>query len=175
VVTYTPNAGFSGFDRFEYEVCDNDGDCDNAAVDISIHESETDEGVEVTEPSVLSHGPEHATNEHAVQNNPINALDVNGDGHVSPIDAILVINALNADFNGAATQTTQTTSDFADVDGDGIVSAIDALHVINYLNQAAAHFSQPTTAPVAAIRGIDLSISSTKEANPLRRSPWSKR
>jgi hypothetical protein len=38
---------------------------------------------------------EHTTAQPPTQTNPANALDVNADGHVSPIDALLVINALN--------------------------------------------------------------------------------
>jgi len=37
VVTYTPDAGFSGVDSFTYEVCDNDGFCDEADIDVSVN------------------------------------------------------------------------------------------------------------------------------------------
>jgi hypothetical protein len=37
VVTYTPDAGFSGVDSFVYEVCDNDGFCDQADIDVSVN------------------------------------------------------------------------------------------------------------------------------------------
>ena len=36
-VTYTPNPGFAGVDLFIYEVCDNDGDCDTAIVNITVN------------------------------------------------------------------------------------------------------------------------------------------
>lgn len=59
-------------------------------------------------------------------------LDVNGDGAISPIDALLVINYLNSKqldpFAGDQTLTR------LDVNRDGSVSPIDALLVINYLN-----------------------------------------
>jgi len=37
VLTYTPNSGFSGTDVFEYEVCDSNGSCSNALVDITVN------------------------------------------------------------------------------------------------------------------------------------------
>ncbi len=37
-VTYTPNAGFSGTDTFEYTVCDITGNCDTAMVTVVVNE-----------------------------------------------------------------------------------------------------------------------------------------
>lgn len=53
-------------------------------------------------------------------------LDVNGDGRLSSIDALLVINALNSE--------SAARSPNHDVNCDGRVSAIDALLIINALN-----------------------------------------
>ncbi len=68
--------------------------------------------------------------------NPVNALDVNADGVVSPIDALLILNDINA--HGArllpAPSATFSPAPFFDVNGDGYVSPIDALIVINSLN-----------------------------------------
>ncbi|MFP5353095.1 MAG: Ig-like domain-containing protein, partial [Actinomycetota bacterium] len=36
ICTYTPNAGFSGNDSFTYRVCDDDGACDTATVNITV-------------------------------------------------------------------------------------------------------------------------------------------
>ncbi len=54
--------------------------------------------------------------------------DVNFDGSTSPVDALIIINHLNAPGSGFATPT------FADVSGDRIVSPIDVLQIINLLN-----------------------------------------
>jgi hypothetical protein len=54
--------------------------------------------------------------------------DVNFDGTTSPLDALIVINYLNAPSNGLAYPT------FADVSGDRLVSPLDVLQVINFLN-----------------------------------------
>ncbi|MEL7336158.1 MAG: dockerin type I domain-containing protein, partial [Planctomycetota bacterium] len=69
------------------------------------------------------------------------ATDVNADGFVSPIDALLIINLLNE--RSRATGGTSATipvdellfdpPNFVDVDGNGIVSATDALAVISRL------------------------------------------
>ena len=51
--TYTPEAGWSGIDSFTYEICDVDGDCDEATVTItvtSVDEMPVAEDDEVTTP-----------------------------------------------------------------------------------------------------------------------------
>ena len=59
-------------------------------------------------------------------------LDVNGDGWISPFDALLVINHLNAAANAVILSQQQEYA--LDVNADEIVSPLDALLVINYLN-----------------------------------------
>jgi hypothetical protein len=71
--------------------------------------------------------------------NPANPLDVNNDGEISPIDALIVINALNqhgSDDVAAFAEGNFAPPDvYADVNGDGNVSPIDPLLVINRLNE----------------------------------------
>ena len=83
----------------------------------------------------------------AIVHNSVFSQDVNGDGHVSAIDALIVINAIlsggptsNAAASAASPAalaspavSSTTPSDFLDVNGDGRMSAIDALMVINFL------------------------------------------
>jgi hypothetical protein len=58
---------------------------------------------------------------------------VNGDGNVSPLDALLVINALNT--SGARPLVgVNLGSTYWDVSGDMYLSPLDALLVINGLN-----------------------------------------
>jgi hypothetical protein len=61
--------------------------------------------------------------------------DVNADGSITPLDALLVINQLNR--GGARQVADQSRSDVVqyDVNRDGLVSPMDALHVINGLNR----------------------------------------
>jgi hypothetical protein len=67
-------------------------------------------------------------------------LDVNGDGFVTAVDALILINDLNAhgarrlsDFPGTA----PAVPPYLDVDGNGDATALDVLLVINYLNTSA--------------------------------------
>ncbi len=64
--------------------------------------------------------------------NPLDRHDVNGDGFVSPIDALIVINYLGG--NRGAGEGEDSKKYFVDVNGDNNLSPIDALLVINRLN-----------------------------------------
>lgn len=70
--------------------------------------------------------------------NPQNALDVDNDGQISPLDALLVINLLNSTSNTQLTIPAAPQAPFVDIDRDGEVSPLDALLVINHLNEVAA-------------------------------------
>jgi RHS repeat-associated protein len=71
--------------------------------------------------------------------NPVDALDVNSDRSVTPLDVLQVINDVN--FQGprvlSATRP-HPTPPFVDVDGDGRAGAGDALQVVNALNAGIA-------------------------------------
>ena len=69
-----------------------------------------------------------------LRTNPSNSLDVNNDATVSPIDALLVINELNADLNPLAARTATPTTYYLDTSSDGQLTPLDALLVINKLN-----------------------------------------
>jgi hypothetical protein len=65
--------------------------------------------------------------------------DVNNDGTVSPIDALLIINQMNrfgTSAEGESAAAAATNLYFTDVNGDSTTSALDALQVINYLTRA---------------------------------------
>jgi len=69
--------------------------------------------------------------------NPVNPLDVNDDGVVSPQDVLVLTNDINA--NGSRTLPSPPISPpppppYLDVDGDGAVTPSDVLTVVNYLN-----------------------------------------
>ncbi|MEM6364860.1 MAG: Ig-like domain-containing protein, partial [Planctomycetota bacterium] len=80
--------------------------------------------------------------------NPIDPADVNRSGEVTALDALLVINRLNAstdsqipvndsDF-GIGTNDGVNEQFFYDVSGNELISALDALRVINRLNELEA-------------------------------------
>jgi hypothetical protein len=67
--------------------------------------------------------------------NPVNPVDVDADGHVVALDALLIINELNETGTRLLqVPTAQIVPPFLDVDSDGYVSPTDALLVINVLN-----------------------------------------
>lgn len=71
--------------------------------------------------------------------NPLLSTDINRDSTVSPIDALIIINYLNAHLSGVL-QPPTPDSDFSrfayiDTNADGAVAPLDALIVINRLNK----------------------------------------
>jgi len=66
--------------------------------------------------------------------NPNNALDVNADGVVTPIDAMQVINVLNGEYGDSKLPAVRPGGSYIDTNGDGHITALDALLVSNWLN-----------------------------------------
>jgi hypothetical protein len=68
--------------------------------------------------------------------NPGNALDVDGDGNVKPVDSLKIINFLNRE-PGSASLDPELGRDlpFYDVSGDYLIQPLDALRIINALNR----------------------------------------
>lgn len=63
--------------------------------------------------------------------NPVNSNDVNRDHHVSPTDALAVINQLAINGNRPLTDPYDFKSPYYDVDGNQAINPLDALRVIN--------------------------------------------
>ena len=61
-------------------------------------------------------------------------LDVNGDGIISPLDVLRIINDVNALGSRALDDLGPVGNFFPDVNDDGFISASDVLLVINFLN-----------------------------------------
>lgn len=99
--------------------------------------------------------------------NGINRFDVNGDGYVSPIDVLLIINTLNQEARTGAQGESRTGSTlFPDVDGDGRVTPFDALQIINHLGrQARSSLAQgeAVASAVVAPLVIDTPLQSSPE------------
>jgi hypothetical protein len=68
--------------------------------------------------------------------NPLHNTDVDADGYVAPLDALLVINTLNEFGSRAASEGegSEDTRYFYDVNGDSSISPLDVLIIINELN-----------------------------------------
>ncbi len=69
------------------------------------------------------------------RHNSFDAEDVNDDGEVSAVDALMIINAINRRDSGDGDM-------FTDVNNDGKRSSLDALRVINRLNRGNNQFDQ---------------------------------
>jgi hypothetical protein len=70
--------------------------------------------------------------------NPRNHRDVNNDGLVSSLDALVIINEINRSGPRTLGAVTSETAPYFDVDRDGIIQALDVLIVINYINNLIA-------------------------------------
>jgi|GEM_PF-1703549 len=66
--------------------------------------------------------------------NPDNPYDVNSDGSVTPLDALLILNALSRNGGGGPISTFSPPGRYWDVNGDGLITPLDALLIINYIN-----------------------------------------
>ncbi len=113
-VTYRPDSGFSGLDKFVYQLQDADGLASNlATVRVVVMD--------------LQESP---------WQNPVNPLDVNVDEAVTAVDALQVINALNAGQRHTLPVPPAPGSlppPLLDVTGDDLLSPRDALWIINHL------------------------------------------
>lgn len=72
--------------------------------------------------------------------NPVEPRDVNGDGQVTPIDVLILVNRLNSSGPGplggaGARGGSGEGTIWVDVNGDGIFSPLDVLIIINWLNR----------------------------------------
>ncbi len=85
--------------------------------------------------------------------NPVNPLDVDANGAVTPLDALAVINYLNATGEGTL-PASFSGSYYYDVNGDDAATPLDALAVINYLNAQAAGQPAGAAAVSTATPGI---------------------
>ncbi len=85
--------------------------------------------------------------------NALNALDVNNNGLVSPIDVLLIINHLNSQKSGNLPTLNVAGDPYIDTNADDFVSPIDALLVINYLNAGGSPGGEGEVATATASTG----------------------
>jgi hypothetical protein len=112
--TFTYDHNFSAGrvqDSFTYRASDGSGESVVTTVTITIDEPLP---------------PEHQ--------NPAEHKDVNADGFITPIDALLIINYLNSDPVDASVDNLPPPPPYRDVNGDNFITAQDVLIVINELN-----------------------------------------
>ena len=79
-------------------------------------------------------------------------LDVNGDGHITPIDALMVINRLNSAWSSASGQVNELANQDLpfDTNQDGLITPQDVIGIIEELNRRTTSTpvaKQPATTP----------------------------
>jgi len=109
-IRFTPSTGFTGTTTFFYTVADTNRIASLPAL--------------VTVNVVTS-----------LYQNPRNRYDVNDDGLVGPIDALIVINDLKRSGTRILSSTAFTPPPYIDVDGSSSVEPTDVLQIINFLTR----------------------------------------
>lgn len=111
-----------------------------------------------------SSDPSSASGIELIWHNAANPYDVNNDGLVTPIDALLIVNYLN-DSNASALPTgslsTGSPPPYLDVDGSNTISPLDSMLVINYLNSMN---TLPTSAEGEAGKAFAIATASSMTA-----------
>ncbi len=108
---------------------------DESEIPLTITATSNSSGAQITRSVVL----QVLENTNPFQNNGL-PVDVDGDGRVTPRDALRIINELNARGIRALTGAPDYDDgapggDWFDVNGDGVITPLDAIIVINYLNR----------------------------------------
>ena len=86
-------------------------------------------------------------------------LDTNGDGSISPLDALGIINQLNEFGSGAVAEGESRGLDRAfDVNRDSYVSPLDALAIINYLNENSGDVGEGEAIEIVPQATIDTNV-----------------
>lgn len=109
--------------------------------------------------------------------NPDSPYDVDGDGIVKPLDAILVINAISRNRGGGPISQFPASGGYWDVNGDGKITPLDALLIINFINRqnrtpmASSPEAMPEPESPQVPEANRESLSPSMEASPEEASP----
>ncbi|MCC9658214.1 tandem-95 repeat protein [Rhodopirellula halodulae] len=168
MIHYTPNAGYTGDDFLVFTVADENGNR-SAPTRLNLN----------TVSSRLQ--------------NPVSFSDVNRNGEVTALDALLIINRLNEVSGSSSAERIPVTDDdygigtnngvdeqfYYDQSGDSFISSLDALRVINELNSQTQGFGEPigTTSNLLAsdnvtTGGLGASSSTASEGVSSGASKW---
>lgn len=93
--------------------------------------------------------------------NPNSPYDVNGDDEVTPLDALLILNAISRNGGGGPISQFDPPGRYWDVNGDGQITPLDALLILNYLN--VQNRPRPTGEPESGSATTPISIGSPDE------------
>ena len=73
---------------------------------------------------------------HQGWSNPRLPMDVNRDGQISPLDALILINEINKGGSGRMLGSPDSVSYYLDPDNDGFLAPLDVLVLVNWLNRS---------------------------------------
>ncbi len=90
--------------------------------------------------------------------------DVNSDGIVTPLDALLIINALSRNGGGGPITSFSPPGRYWDVNGDGLITPLDALLIINYINRQ--NRNQGLSEPEAQVQTPPPETDAQQDAGP---------
>lgn len=96
--------------------------------------------------------------------NPRDPMDINDDGRVTPLDALMLINEINLSGSGHLTESSWASGSkplFVDSSGDGVLSSLDVLLVVNQINWDASRLPSPA---LSSSRSFDLEQASADSA-----------
>jgi len=82
--------------------------------------------------------PRHLMN--ADWRNPARPLDVNNDGLIAPLDALIILNRLRADDSIVLPTRANRLAHYYDVNGDSLATPLDALLVLNAVGKAGSGY-----------------------------------
>lgn len=86
--------------------------------------------------------------------NPVNAMDVDKDRRVAPIDVLIILNELNAKGTHSLPYVATPPTYYIDTNGDNYVSPADALAVINHLNASGSGEGESSSAIAPSSRSL---------------------
>lgn len=140
-ITYIADAGYFGFDSFQYTIADSLG---SVSPPTTVLLRTVESGLE----------------------NPLVFGDVNADGQATVLDALIVINRLAASGESIVTvRPEERGPNFVDVNGNMEVSALDALQVINHIAEQVPLLSAEQE-PIPIIADMASSVGKTHEWQP---------
>lgn len=83
-----------------------------------------------------------------------NVHDVDGDGDVSPLDVLVLINSINRDGDRQLPARSTIQPPYLDVDDNGELSLLDVLVVVNELNRSSIFNAEGESAPMDDLQGV---------------------
>ncbi len=83
-----------------------------------------------------------------------NVHDVDGDGDISPLDVLVLINSINRDGDRQLPARSTSQPPYLDVDDNGELTLLDVLIVVNAINRNSSFDGEGESAPIDDLRGV---------------------